>query len=37
VPELAVFVLIVILVTVIGVRFGIVVLAPRIGRMLDRA
>ena len=35
-PDLAVFVLIVVVVTVIGVRFGIVVLAPRIGRLLDR-
>jgi len=37
VADLALFLIIVSIVAVIGVGFGIVVLAPRIGRMLDRS
>jgi hypothetical protein len=35
--DLAVFLVVVAIVAVVGVGFGIVVLAPRIGRLLDRA
>ena len=35
--DLAIFLFIAAIAAVIGVGFGIVVLAPRIGRMLDRA
>lgn len=35
--DLALFLLVVTIVAVVGVGFGIVVLAPRIGRLLDRA
>lgn len=35
--QLAVFLIVVAIVAVVGVGFGIVVLAPRIGRLLDRA
>ena len=35
--EVALFLIVVAIVAVVGVGFGIVVLAPRIGRLLDRA
>lgn len=35
--DLALFLIIVSIVAVVGVGFGIVVLAPRIGRLLDRS
>lgn len=35
--DLAIFLFIAAIAAVIGVGFGIVILAPRIGRMLDRA
>ncbi len=35
--DLVVFLIVVTVIAVVGVGFGIVVLAPRIGRLLDRA
>jgi hypothetical protein len=36
VGDLAIFAIVVAIVAVVGVGFGIVILAPRIGRVLDR-
>jgi hypothetical protein len=35
--DVAIFLLIVVVVAVVGVGFGIVILAPRIGRLLDNS